>query len=151
MIVKTIEMTIYEPTFNVENDTFEDICPYKPRERNRMTFACRCKAGTEICNRPQYFSHINSSCHKDYIKNYTLFKKEINEEKDYNKKLKYDNEILTRKFNKKEEEENKELKELKELSSKYHKLVGESAKYHHKIQKLNDKFKNILNEMINEE
>ena len=139
-IVKTIELLIYEPTFNVDNDRFEDFCPYRPRERNRAIFVCRCNPGTEISNRPQYFSHINSSCHKNYIENYSFFKKEVIEEKEYNKKLKYSNEILTRKLKKKSEEYNV-------LESDHNKLVIAFTKYCDKSKRQNDKFRNILSEI----
>ena len=142
-MIKTIEMIIYEPIFNVENDTFEDTCPYKSRERNRAIFTCRCKAGTEISSIPQYRSHINSSCHKNYIENYSFFKKEVIEEKELNKKLKYENEILTRKFNKKEDEYNA-------LESKHNKLSNAFKKYCDKSKKHNDKFRNILSEIKDE-
>ena len=143
-IVKTIEMMVYNPTFNPDSGLYEDICPYKHRERNRAIFTCRCKAGTEISSIPQYRSHINSSCHKSFIENYSLFKREINEEKEFNKKLKYDNEILTRKLNKKEEEN-------KELITRYEKVLKSFKKYYDHNRKQTDKYKNIINEIIQED
>ena len=143
-IVRTIELLIYEPTFNVESGKFEDACPYRPRERSRSLYTCRCKAGTEISSIPQYRSHINSSCHKNYIENYSFFKKEVIEEKELNKLLKYSNEILTRKLNKKEEEH-------KELITSYEKVLKSFKKYYEHNRKQTEKYKNIINEIFQED
>ena len=150
-IVKTIELLIYEPIFNVESDSFEDACPYRSRERGRSLYTCRCKAGTEISNIPQYRSHINSSCHKNYIENYSFFKKEVIEEKEFNKKLKYSNEILTRKLNKKSEEYNVLESNHNKLESNHNKLAIAFKKYCDKSKKQNTKFFNILNDIIQED
>ena len=144
MIVKTIEVRRYAPSFDPDTGLYKDISPYKPYERKRITYSCPCKAGFEFDCTPQFRSHIKNTCHQTYIENYTFFQKEINEEKELNKKLKYNNEILTRKLNKKEEE-------YDELQEKYKNNLLQFRKYYNKNMKSHNKFKNILNEMINEE
>ena len=143
-IVKTIEVRIYTPSFDPDSGLYKDILPYKHRERNRITYACPCKSGTMFSSTPQFRSHINSTCHQNYIENYSFFKKEVIEEKEYNKKLKYSNEILTRKLNKKSEE-------YKVLESNHNKLAIAFKKYCDKSKKQNTKFFNILNDIIQED
>ena len=142
-IVKTIEVRIYTPSFDPDSGLYKDILPYKHRERNRITYACPCKSGTMFSSTPQFRSHINSTCHQNYIENYSFFQKEINEEKEINKQLKYDKEILTRKLNKKEDEFNV-------LESDHNKLVIAFTKYCDKSKRQNDKFRNILSEIKDE-
>ena len=89
-IVKTIEVRRYTPSFDPDSGLYKDILPYKHRERNRITYACPCKSGTMFSSTPQFRSHINSTCHQNYIENYSFFQKEINEEKEINKQLKYE-------------------------------------------------------------
>ena len=142
-IVKTIEVRIYTPSFDPDSGLYKDILPYKHRERNRITYACPCKSGTMFSSTPQFRSHINSTCHQNYIENYSFFQKEINEEKEINKQLKYDKEILTRKLNKKEDEFNV-------LESDHNKLVIAFTKYCDKSKRQNDKFRNILSDIKDE-
>jgi hypothetical protein len=143
-IVKSVEYIIYEPQFNPDTNAYVDVCPYKPRERNRFLYTCRCKAGTEINNRPQFASHVKSECHKNYIENYAFFKNELLEEKKLTKKLTYDNEILNRKYDKKE-------KEYEKLEKIHITMLNSVKKYCNKNKKAYDKFKGQLDEMLQEE
>ena len=137
--IVTIEYDIYEPEFNPDTGEYEDKSPY--RKYQRKMFECRCSAGTYLKNNTQFKQHIRSQTHQNYIENYTFFRKEILEEQELNKKLKYDNEILERKNNKIE----KEYEILKLINIK---LCKHFIKYCDKNQKAHDKFKKQLNEML---
>ena len=137
-IVKT-DHYVYEPTFDPDTDTYVDVCPYKKHERNRRIYNCNCKIGSNIHNIPSFNSHILSSCHKSYVQNYALFKKELNDEKEKNVKLTYDNEMLTRKNNKLE-------KDHSDLQEKYCKLNTQFTKFYTKSVNLVNKYKEILND-----
>ena len=138
-IVKT-DHYIYEPTFCPETDTYKDICPYKRHERNRRIFNCNCKIGSNIHNVPSFNSHIKSECHKSYIQNYALFKKELTEEQEKNKQLTYEKEMLIRKINKLDQD-------YKVLQEKNNKLITEYGKFCSKSEKLLNKHKSTLEEI----
>ena len=142
-IVKTIEVRRYIPSFDPDSGLYKDILPYKPYEKSRITYQCPCKSDTMFDSTFSFRQHIKSRCHQNYIENYSFFQKEINEEKELNKKLKYDKEILTRKLNKKKDEYNA-------LESKHNKLVIAFKKYCDRSKKHKDKIHNILSDIKDE-
>ena len=139
VIVKT-DHYIYEPTFCPDTDTYIDVCPYKKYERNCKIFNCNCKAGTILSGRANFYAHIKSDCHKTYVQQYALFKKELTEEQGKNKQLTYENQMLIRKVNKVDQDH-------KVLREKYEKLVEQNKKFHGKQEKLLNKYKKILEEI----
>ena len=134
------EHYLYDPTFDTETGNYVDKCPYRKNERNRKIYQCNCKAGSIIHNRISYNSHIKSECHKNYLSNYDVFKKEVTEEKEKNKHLTYEKEMLIRKINKQDQD-------YKGLEEKYDKLVEQNKKFHEKSGKLLNKYKKILDEI----
>lgn len=139
-VVVKIDRYIYEPSYDTETGDYIDICPYKKHERNRKMYQCNCKAGSLIHSIPSFNSHIKSECHRNYLINYDVFKKELNEEKEKNKHLIYEKEMLIRKINKQEQD-------YKGLEEKYDKLVEQNRKFHEKSGKLLNKYKKILDEI----
>ena len=139
VIVKT-DHYIYEPTFCPDTATYIDVCPYKKYERNCKIFNCNCKAGTILSGRANFYAHIKSDCHKTWVQQYALFKKELTEEQEKNKHLTYENEMLIRKINKQDQDH-------KVLQEKYGKLVTEYGKFCNKSEKLLNKYKKILEEI----
>ena len=97
MSLLRVETEIYKPVFNEESGGFMDVCPYKPHERNRIHYQCRCKAGTNITSRGEFNQHIKSQTHRTFIDNYAEYYKEVDESEEKNRKLLAENELLKRK------------------------------------------------------
>ena len=55
-IVST-EYKTYIPQFCENTDTYYDKSPYKPYEKNRISYKCRCKAGVIFTNNNQFKQH----------------------------------------------------------------------------------------------
>ena len=100
--------SIYIPSFDENEDEYIDKSPYKPYQRNCIRFECRCKAGASFVNNTMFKQHIKTKTHKDFIKNYKKYYKEIDESKEIINSLKVELELLSRK-NKKLTEENEQL------------------------------------------
>ena len=105
-----VNNSIYIPEFDENNDCYIDKSPYKPYERNCIRYECRCKAGSSFVNNMMFKQHIKSKTHKDFIRNYSKYYKEIDDSKEIIKNLKAEIELLKRKNNNLV----LEIKELKE-------------------------------------
>jgi len=95
-----IHSEIYVPDFNENTDEYIDKCPYKPYERNCIRYECRCKAGSYFLNNVSYKQHTKSLTHKEFIKNYKKYYKEVDEAQATIQNFKSENELLKRKNNK---------------------------------------------------
>jgi hypothetical protein len=95
-----IDLDIYNPIFDENNDVYIDKCPYKPYQRNCKQYTCNCKAGALFLNNSSYKQHIKTKTHRDYIKNYKKYNNQIYIRDETIKKLKVDLELTTRKMNK---------------------------------------------------
>ena len=92
-----IETDIYKPYFDENTDEYIDKSPYKPYERNCIRFECRCKAGSVFIGNAMFKQHVKSKTHRDFIKNYKKYYKEIDEAFETIKRLTADNELFQRK------------------------------------------------------
>lgn len=126
--IVSVQKEIYKPVFNENNDKYIDVCPYKPRERNRIHYQCRCKAGTVFTNRQDFTQHIKSKTHKTFIKNYSEYYKEVDEAEEKNRKLIADNEILKRKVDLREEEIKMRGIEIETLMKKIESIEKDNKK-----------------------
>lgn len=89
-IVST-EYKTYIPQFCENTDTYYDKSPYKPYEKNRISYKCRCKAGVVFTNNHQFKQHIKSNTHITYIRDYKDNFKELDEQGERLKELKIEN------------------------------------------------------------
>jgi predicted transcriptional regulator len=114
----------YEPEFNEETGEYYDECPYPPYTRNAIRYDCKCKAGSGFMGRQAFKNHIKNKTHQLYLKDYNENRKEVNDLKKENIKLRGNNERLELKLrqiavatNKKLEtlieDKDREIKELK--------------------------------------
>ena len=74
-----IETDIYKPFFDENTDQYIDKSPYKKYERNCIRYECRCKAGAVFIGNTMFNQHKKSKTHKDFIKNYRKYYKELDE------------------------------------------------------------------------
>ena len=88
---------IYKPSFDVDKDEFVDRTPYKAYERNCIRYECRCRAGAYFVGNAHFNQHTKSKTHKDFIKNYKKYYKEVVEADETIKSLTADKELLLRK------------------------------------------------------
>ena len=77
----------YEPEFNEETGLYYDVCPYEPYKRNQPRYECKCRAGSGFTGRQAWKLHIKNKSHQDWLKDYNEGRKEINDIKEENKKL----------------------------------------------------------------
>lgn len=92
----SVNREIYIPSFDENKDEYYDKSPYKPYERNCIQYECRCKAGSIFMGNVMYKQHIKSKTHKDFIKNYKKYYAEVDRAKETIKRLRIENEFLTR-------------------------------------------------------
>ena len=94
----TIDLENYVPVFDENNDIYIDKCPYKPYQRNCKQYSCNCRAGASFLNNAQYKQHIKTKTHRDYVKNYKKYNKEIYERDETIKNLNVELELTKRKM-----------------------------------------------------
>lgn len=109
-----VEEDIYIPSFNENTDEYYDLCPYTKYKRGHILYECRCKAGSSFKDTGSFNQHIKSKTHKDFVKNYKKYYKEVDEQKDLINNLKAEVEILNRKLNKALNRNNTLLKMLRD-------------------------------------
>ena len=114
-----IESNEYKPTYDVNTDSYKDICPYLPYQRSRIEFSCSCASNAYFKSTGQFNQHIKSKTHKRWL-SYTHPK---NVEKDrvikaLNKEIRILNqqlEVQNRRLKKSNEQKNKQRKIINQL------------------------------------
>jgi len=117
--------TTYEPTFDPQNDTYFDKCPFVANSRNNPYYKCQCN-GFTFNKRVQFNQHVKSSCHKNYIENYSDNIKEVEDLKNEINSLLAENELLKRKnasLNKKMERCENECRMLRNMKEVFNYLM----------------------------
>lgn len=95
----TIDLENYVPVFDENNDTYIDKCPYIPYQRKCIEYSCNCKAGASFFNNASYKQHVKTKTHRDYVKNYKKYNKELYERDETIKNLNVELELTKRKMN----------------------------------------------------
>jgi hypothetical protein len=127
---------IYIPPMCITKGTFYDKSPYKPYERNCQVYECRCCAGKSFRGNSEYNNHIKSKTHKEFIKNYPKYYKEVDQHAEEIKQLRIDKERLTRE-NKRNARTNDNLKtENEKLSLTINNLNQDKEKVTRENEKL---------------
>ena len=67
MQLATIDSRIYKPRYNTDTDSYEDICPYLPYQRNCIKYDCECGSNSYFDTMSKYKSHIQSKIHKRWL------------------------------------------------------------------------------------
>ena len=145
MSIVLVQKEIYKPSFDENEDKFIDKCPYKLREKNRIQYQCRCKAGSTFTSRQEFIQHVKSQTHKTFIDNYSEYYKEVDEAEEKNKSLIAENEILKRKVELREDD-------IKERGDEITSLTRELTFYKQKnecLESNNKKLTNQLHTLIN--
>mgnify|MGYP006076025799 CR=1 FL=1 len=133
-----IDYDIYIPVFDENTGEYIDKSPYKPYERNRVRFECRCCAGKSFATNAQFKSHIKSQTHQEFIKNYSKYYKEVDNASETIKNQLIENELLKRKNRKitkqyiilkSKDIDNNELLELNNKLLEKDKRIKELEKY----------------------
>jgi len=133
-----IDYDIYIPVFDENTGEYIDKSPYKPYERNRVRFECRCCAGKSFVTNAQFKSHIKSHTHQEFIKNYPKYYKEVDNASETIKNQLIEIELLKRKNRKitkqyiilkSKDIDNNELLELNNKLLEKDKRIKELEKY----------------------
>jgi len=134
MNIVPTELKTYLPKFNENTDSYYDESPYKPYEKNRISYKCRCKAGVIIKNNFQFKQHANTKTHHTFITHYKDNFKELDEQSDRIKELMIENGKLTNKVihlerykneNEREKEREKKRKELLKMKREAEESLAE--------------------------
>lgn len=151
MSISKIVNEIYVPQFDENKNCYIDITPYKPYEKNRIHYSCPCKAGVVFTCNSEYNQHIKSKTHKNYLKNFSIYNKPLDDEKKKTKELKYKNEMLFRKNTKilkAIQFLEPKIKFLKEESFEKDAVISEQNQtilnQHNKIKQIKNDFNNLL-------
>ena len=133
-----IDFDIYIPVFDGVTGEYIDKSPYKPYERNRIRYECRCCAGKSFTTNAQFKSHIKSQTHQEFIKNYSKYYKEVDKAAETIKNQLIEIELLKRKNRKINKQyiilkskdiDNNELLDLKNKLLEKDKRIKELEKY----------------------
>ena len=144
-----VEKEIYIPTFCTETGQYLDKSPYKPYQRNRIPFECRCKAGAIFTDNNQFKKHIATKVHVDFINNYSKYYKEVDEAKVEIVELKIDNELIKRKHNTLKSKHNQlllDLENIKEELDAAKELIKEQERDKKHYSKLIHQLRNNVKE-----
>lgn len=145
--IVTTHVIKYTPEFNSDTGKYYDKSPFKTYERGQV-YTCDCKSDSRFNNCTQFYQHINTKVHKQYIKFYDTYNS-INKEKDKEIiRLKADNEktkLLNMRLYKAINtlEENKKNTEIqnKNLKKNIEHITDENKTYHDQ----NIEFTNTIN------
>lgn len=114
MQLAKIELDIYKPLYNADNDCYEDICPYLPYQRNRIKYECECSSNAYFETTGKFNSHIQSKTHKRWL-SYT-YPKNIEKDREI-KRLNKENRIKKKQL----EVRNKQINKLQQINIKLRK------------------------------
>jgi hypothetical protein len=142
----TIHQVLYVPEYNPETDTYQDVPPFEPRERQTRRYICRCKVGSSFGTLSQYKAHIKTQTHQHLIHNYKTYYKDTQQYEHQVKALTKANELLLRKVtriahqNKHLTDQVGQLREECELKENYMNHWGEGEETFHECD---DKSKDL--------
>ena len=123
--IMTAPPIVYKPEFNSDDGVYVDKCPFARNSRNNPLYKCPC-GGDPFYKRAQFYSHIKSKRHQNYIKNYSDNIKELEDLKNEMKGLLAENELLKRKnasLNKKMERCENECRMLRNMKEVFNYLM----------------------------
>ena len=110
----TCQPATMKPEFNPNDGKYYDICPYDAGQRQRQPYRCPCN-GFIITKRAQFFSHIETKTHRNYIDNYDFNTKEVEDLKTEKNLLLAEKTSIEYKLAKKTIELGKAVKYIKHL------------------------------------
>ena len=91
----------YEPEWNPETETYEDVCPVDPRKSKLYICKCRDDDGYEIRTPTQFRAHFNLKCHQNWRQRFhQVSTYEIAKLQKENEELKKENVIMSIRFDK---------------------------------------------------
>jgi hypothetical protein len=146
----------YIPEWNIERETFIDICHFLPNIRNQQSYICACRhIDDKFNNKTNYDAHIKLKSHKLFIASYG---KRATEE---NKSLKEDNDkkdkeikILNGRFEKETRRLDRCILERDKLNEKCDELKQERDELKQKYEKTKkerNKYKKERDELLEQE
>ena len=116
-----IDFKEYKPVYNVEEDIYEDKCPYLPYQRNRIRYNCSCASNAYFETNAKFNSHIKSKTHKRWLS--YIYPKNVEKDKEI-KRLNKQLRIVKQQL----EVKNRLLKKAYDQKSKQRKIINELRK-----------------------
>ena len=116
-----IDSKEYKPVYNVEEDIYEDKCPYLPYQRNRIKYNCPCASNAYFDTNAKFNSHIKSKTHKRWLS--YIYPKNVEKDKEI-KRLNKQLRIVKQQL----EVKNRLLKKAYDQKSKHRKIINELRK-----------------------
>lgn len=87
----------YKPKYNPDKDEYKDESPFRPHAKKNPPYKCSCN-GFPFTKNSQFNSHITSKCHQNWLNNYKLNNKELDDLMKEKNKLLSEKSILERKL-----------------------------------------------------
>ena len=87
----------YKPKYNPDKDEYNDESPYPPNSKKNLPYICPCK-GYLFNKNAQFNAHIVTKCHQNWLNNYKLNNKELDDLMKEKNKLLSEKSILERKL-----------------------------------------------------
>ena len=77
MAITTKQLLQYEPKFNVDNGTYEDVSPFVKGARGGQDYICSCRhSNKSFHSYSGWKAHIKNDFHEEYIKKYVKIAEE---------------------------------------------------------------------------
>lgn len=95
MALVNVETLIYEPSFNIDTNTYYDVYPFQPNKRNNTKYSCDCKKNAFYSNYSVFNNHMKTKGHMKWLETY----KEpeiVKEIKEYKKMIEEKDNIIKR-------------------------------------------------------
>lgn len=142
MALVITEIELYEPHFDENTGKYIDKCPYKPYQRNRIQYECKCDLSKCIKDKQSFNSHIKCKSHQSFLENYEKYFKDVDEYKTLLKNSKIDFDRLKKKYRSKKISLKNEIISLKNEIEKKNKIIAE---FESQLIMEDDKYKEIIN------
>jgi len=100
MELATIDRNLYQPTFDPQTGTYQDVSPFKHRSRKNPVYECRCQVGSFFHTNSIFKVHCKKKTHQMFLTDYEYYYKDADIAKQEIKEYRIENEKLRRKLQK---------------------------------------------------
>ena len=127
MELATIDRNLYQPTFDPQTGTYQDVSPFKHRSRKNPVYECRCQVGSFFHTNSLFKVHCKKKTHQMFLTDYEYYYKDTDIAQKEIKDYRIENEKLRRKLQKYEG-----IIRLREQEIDFLNGIGDAAEEHEK-------------------
>ena len=100
MELVTTDRNLYQPTFDPQTGTYQDVSPFRHRSRKNPVYECRCQVGSFFHTNTLFKLHCKKKTHQHFLTDYEYYYKDADIAKQEIKEYRIENEKLRRKLQK---------------------------------------------------